>query len=537
MRRIGFLIFTALCLSPASPAQDTLSVDSVQNYNGMGWKAIVMKNNLITVATMPAIGARVMQYDLGGHPSIFVDPTQYGKTSTPRNGGQVNYGGFKNWPSPQNAWPGSWPPPPTLDYGAYTCEIMTNTADSISVHSASPTEQWIAPGIRFERTATVFTGTSRVRMEQSIINDGSAAAHWGMWDITQSIVRHAGQSDYTNFWGYFPLNPNSTMGSDGVTPERSSPAWVGEVAPGIYGVQFVASGTKIFADPAKGWIAYTDRKDSVVYIKTFDVFEGSTYPDAGARVTIYVSSGGSNPYMEIEVKGPVYDLAAAGGKETFTENWYAAKMRAPVVDVFPMAAVAQSLSYNSTTHVLSGIYGVFYTGNVRLTFVGAGGTVVGESEDIPVTPMSEFQFSREVTIPPTALLVELRLVNSKGDVAGLVDGAEVTKLISGISSEQKGSPEIFTLAQNYPNPFNPSTTIGYSLPGRSSVVLSVYDMLGNEIWTTSPGVQNQGYHQIAWNGTSSTGMPVAGGVYLYRMKVTSADGKMFERSAKMVLVK
>ena len=37
----------------------------VENYQEWGWDALVVGNGLITVATVPSIGARIMQYDLG----------------------------------------------------------------------------------------------------------------------------------------------------------------------------------------------------------------------------------------------------------------------------------------------------------------------------------------------------------------------------------------------------------------------------------------------------------------------------------------
>ncbi len=39
----------------------------------------------------------------------------------------------------------------------------------------------------------------------------------------------------------------------------------------------------------------------------------------------------------------------------------------------------------------------------------------------------------------------------------------------------------YSLSNNYPNPFNPSTTINYSIPKQSYVILKIYDILGKEI--------------------------------------------------------
>ena len=215
-------------------------------------------------------------------------------------------------------------------------------------------------------------------MEQTIINNGLKDTSWGVWSIVQAIVNHTGKTDTANYWAYFPINPKSVYGNSGVKPESTCTAWKGEVAPGVYGVQFVAKNNKIFADPDKGWIAYTSLSDTVVFARTFPIFEGMQYPDGGARTTVYVSgSSATDPlYMEVEVKSPVVKLAANGGNYTFTENWWAAKVRAPVLDVDSVGAIANRLSYNSTTHCLSAIYGVFYQGTAKVAFIDAQGQLL-----------------------------------------------------------------------------------------------------------------------------------------------------------------
>ena len=68
MKKIQFG-FGLVLIWAASVQSQTTTIQTLSNYNQWGWEAVVMQNGLITVATVPAIGARVMQYDLGDHPS------------------------------------------------------------------------------------------------------------------------------------------------------------------------------------------------------------------------------------------------------------------------------------------------------------------------------------------------------------------------------------------------------------------------------------------------------------------------------------
>jgi len=105
-------------------------------------------------------------------------------------------------------------------------------------------------------------------------------------------------------------------------------------------------------------------------------------------------------------------------------------------------------------------------------------------------------------------------------------------------AENENSPEYFRIYPNYPNPFNPSTTIAYSLPEKSSVVVKIYDLQGREINSFAVGEQSAGYQHIVWNGTNEIGNPLSSGVYIYRVMASSlGDGKTFAKSAKMLLLK
>ena len=95
-----------------------------------------------------------------------------------------------------------------------------------------------------------------------------------------------------------------------------------------------------------------------------------------------------------------------------------------------------------------------------------------------------------------------------------------------------GLPDKFELAQNYPNPFNPTTTIRFDLPKKSSVKLTIYNVLGQQVSTLFDGEQPAGKYEATWDGTSQTGVKVSSGTYFYRLE---AEG--FVSTKKMLLLK
>jgi hypothetical protein len=87
---------------------------------------------------------------------------------------------------------------------------------------------------------------------------------------------------------------------------------------------------------------------------------------------------------------------------------------------------------------------------------------------------------------------------------------------AGIAADGGTAPAMPFLDQNYPNPFNPTTTIGYALPWRSRVTLSVYTALGQIVTTIVNGEEQAGYHEVRFDGIG-----LASGVYFYRLQAGS----------------
>ncbi len=123
--------------------------------------------------------------------------------------------------------------------------------------------------------------------------------------------------------------------------------------------------------------------------------------------------------------------------------------------------------------------------------------------------------------------------NSKNSVYDLKVIAGDQEYVKSMSQEILSSiPEKFSLGQNYPNPFNPITQIEYSLPQSSKVVISIHNVLGQEIKTLVNKEQDYGYHSVRWDGTDRLGRSVASGVYFTQMR---SGG--FSQSKKMLLLK
>ena len=88
------------------------------------------------------------------------------------------------------------------------------------------------------------------------------------------------------------------------------------------------------------------------------------------------------------------------------------------------------------------------------------------------------------------------------------------------------------LADNYPNPFNPATTIEFSIANDSHVNLSIYNVKGQLVRTLVDEFKINNHYKIVWDGKNDHGIPVASGVYFYRLETDS-----FSESKKLILMR
>lgn len=124
-------------------------------------------------------------------------------------------------------------------------------------------------------------------------------------------------------------------------------------------------------------------------------------------------------------------------------------------------------------------------------------------------------------------LLSVSVSDPDGGVAEAEIPVWVTDEITGIKKLDE-IPTVFDLSQNYPNPFNPATKIRFGLPEAGEVILTIYNILGQQLIELVNGYYAPGTYEVNFDGAEFTS-----GLYIYMLDI---KGK-FSSTKKMLLVK
>jgi hypothetical protein len=113
----------------------------------------------------------------------------------------------------------------------------------------------------------------------------------------------------------------------------------------------------------------------------------------------------------------------------------------------------------------------------------------------------------------------LRDIDGDGKAEIIVSGNGVTRLYKydgPVFVPNMGDmfPPTVQLFQNYPNPFNSTTHVGYSLPARLPVQLSLYNILGQRVALLVDATQDAGNHTLEIDSDKNA---LASGMYVLRL--------------------
>jgi hypothetical protein len=96
-----------------------------------------------------------------------------------------------------------------------------------------------------------------------------------------------------------------------------------------------------------------------------------------------------------------------------------------------------------------------------------------------------------------------------------------------VDAPENTVPGTFSLSQNFPNPFNPVTTVEFSLPKRTAVLLRIFNLNGEEVITLIDKVYDAGHHKASWDAND-----FPAGIYFYRIHAGP-----FSETRKLILLK
>jgi hypothetical protein len=389
-----------------------------------GWKAAFLSNDVVRLALVPDIGGRVMAYDLGGTPLLYINSDLAGKLFTPEEnqgdgslGAWKNYGGDKTWPAPQGwdtdeQWHG--PPDNVLDSGRYTLDALEATDGEATARMTSPPDA--RTGLQITRQFALRPGSSRVSVDLTFRNIAQRTVRWSIWDVVQLNAERR-QADGTrgpdrrriittpaNEHSIFPRGFRVLFGAD------DNPQWHVR-DDGLFEASYQYHIGKVAIDSPGNWIAFSSMDEDSAFVLSFETEPGAYYPDGGASVEIWTVGTGqvgnlhyedSGIYhMEAEVLGPIYALAP-GDQASFPLEWGACRCEGVIIDVPPAGPIVEELTARREPGRQLRLHasgGCFDLGELVLRWLTDDDELLGEISFGPAGPLNPVRIDH-VCVPP-----------------------------------------------------------------------------------------------------------------------------------------
>jgi hypothetical protein len=279
----------------------------------LGWPAWQIQQGPLELMLIPQVGGRVMRFAWEGENLLFTHPDFRGCIEpidqvedvhvAKRQMGFRLWGGEKTWLAPQDRWTDGVPFL-DLDSGAYTIDIVADTAEQVCVRMTSPVCR--ETGVQIVRTVTVRGEQACVQVAHELVNTSSHPVTWGLWSVSQFLKPAS---------VYLPRGHHSCH-PDGVKTfieEGQSSQVRAQMVQAIGGLAQIrcqdAVAFKFGVDATEGWLfSICDRPDHgpIGYLTTYPVFANQPY---GHACSAEVYNSDHLPYFEIEVHSPLLCLA------------------------------------------------------------------------------------------------------------------------------------------------------------------------------------------------------------------------------------
>jgi len=422
---------------------------SISRTTFMGWQTYRLTNGVVALTIAPDLGGRALQFELGQHAYFFANRELAGKVvpreQNDRGRAWANYGGDKDWLAPQgfdaaDQWAG--PPDYTIDGSRYAAEVVRDTPEEVALRVTSPPDD--RSGLVLSRTYTIERGSTRVRIEHRMRNVAHRNVRWGFQEVTQSDTADPERPQAPNpqFWVFCPTNSRSPY-PKGYLPqygEASHPAY--HVQPdGLFALHYLYQVAQVGLDSTAGWLAAWNGVTQHIFVERFKYVSGADYPDR-CVLEFYLNgphreapSGTANTtladvrsvpyYLETEIISPYIPLRP-GEEGTFETEWFAARVPRAIANVTDAGVVSEpfALQPAGTSAQVSGAFGVFFRGEVQISFKSRSGEELQVLSIGQANPEEVFRLNRQVPLPTgtwrASLTVRDALGFDRGELGNVV---------------------------------------------------------------------------------------------------------------------
>jgi hypothetical protein len=270
----------------------------MNNFHGL--PIAVLENDQIRLEYLTSAGPRIVGLSYHGSTNLLADVFDMA-WDTP-NGKYFPLGGHRVWISPES--------PEKTYVPDRTGLSVREIPRGVELTGASETVSGVRKSVRIE----LEPGAARVRLYQTIVNEGSIPLTFAPWGITQFCL------------GGTVLLPQPVGNTDpqGFLPNRLLVFWpYTSVHDDRLGLRddFILIRAIAALPPMKvgyanraGWLAYWS--NGILFRKSFEMLASAVYPDGGCNAEVYCG----DRFVELESLG-VLGLVAPGQEVHLNETW------------------------------------------------------------------------------------------------------------------------------------------------------------------------------------------------------------------------
>jgi hypothetical protein len=439
--------------SSAEPAANA----SAEEFNYSGWQAVRMSNGLVTLVAVPEIGGRIMEYKLGGHPLLWVNPKELGKRYTPDELADgttyLDFGGYRTVPVSQDGT--ATDSISSLDTGRWTHEILTARGRRAEVKMTSPPDK--ATGLQITRTIVMYAGTTNVRITDKLTNTGDAAVEYSIGHASQVIGSLAADASFSpESRIYFPLNAESKHKRRfAYLNENGTKQFVPIDDNSLIEVSCLGQTGHIGADSMAGWVAHVDGINKYAFVQRFETHPLGDYPLQNSTVTVRTNS--EHSCMELTVLSQLHKVSP-GDTAQSSVDWYATRVGSPVREVSEVAAFSKRPKVTKTTDEfqVAATFGVFAPGGLSIHLRDKDARPLGEELKMAVSVTETIELDKALPVEQGATSLVLELRNEEGSPLGEAASLSVAPTIAKADTKPAADTEPTADAQPPKPPAKPS---------------------------------------------------------------------------------